>query len=248
MIKLVKCQGGPVQPLNEIERLKQEYKNRERRLVDSDVYSLFNQAHLFTIHQRQRALVNGLKKHRLTNLQDISIFEMGCGGAGVLTEYLNLGALPENLFGIDLIFDRLRHGHHILPGSGLANADGQTLPFPSQSFDLVLQSTALSSVLDEDIRRNISMEMLRVLKPTGVIISYDFWLNPRNPQTYGIRPSEIKRLFPECKYEFHKITLAPPLARKLAPFSWGLALLLERLYIFNTHYLVFIFPKRESSL
>jgi ubiquinone/menaquinone biosynthesis C-methylase UbiE len=237
-----------VQPSNEIERLKKEYRDWERRLVDSDVYSLFNPAHLFTIQQRQRVLVNALKKHKLANLQDLSIFEMGCGAGGVLTEYLNLGAMPEDLFGIDLIFDRLRHGHHILRSSGIANADGQTLPFPSQSFDLVLQSTALSSILDGDIRRNVSLEMLRVLKPTGVIISYDFWLNPTNPQTYGIRPSEIRRLFPKCEYEFHKITLAPPLARRLVPLSWELAVLLERLLVFNTHYMVLIFPKRESSL
>lgn len=237
-----------MQPSNEIERLKQEYKDRERRLVDSDIYSLFNQAHLFTIQQRQRALVHVLKKHKLIDLHNLSIFEMGCGSGGVLTEYLNLGALPENLFGIDLMFDRLRHGHHILPNSGVTNADGQSLPFPSGSFDLVVQSTALSSILDGEIRRNISIEMLRVLKPGGVIISYDFWLNPRNPQTSGIRPSEIRRLFPACEYEFHKITLAPPLARCLVPLSWQLALLLERFLVFNTHYMVLIVPKRESSL
>jgi ubiquinone/menaquinone biosynthesis C-methylase UbiE len=237
-----------MQPSNEIERLKEEYKDRERRLVDSDIYSLFNPAHLFTIQQRQRALVNALKNHKLVNLQDLSIFEMGCGGGGVLMEYLNLGALPEKLFGIDLMFDRLLHARHTLQGSGIANADGQCLPFPSQSFDLVIQSTALSSILDEGVRLAMSREMLRVLKPAGIIISYDFWLNPTNPQTHGIRPSEIRQLFPDCKYDFRKITLAPPLARRLVPLSWELAALLEGLHIFNTHYLTLIFPKSESSL
>ena len=83
--------------------------------------------------------------------------------------------------------------------------------------------------------------MLRVLrspdpasgKPGGMILWYDFWLNPINPQTRGIRPAEIKRLFPNCLYEFHRITLAPPIARKLAPISWGLCLFLESLKIFN---------------
>ena len=75
-----------------------------------------------------------------------------------------------------------------------------------------------------------------------MILSYDFWLNPTNPQTRGIRPAEIKQLFPNCHYEFHRITLAPPLARRLAPVSWGLCLFLESLKIFNTHYLVAIRP------
>ena len=108
--------------------------------------------------------------------------------------------------------------------------------------------TAISSILDPQIRRNICAELLRVLrspdpasgKPGGMILWYDFWLNPINPQTRGIRPAEIKRLFPNCSFEFHKITLAPPLARRVVPVSWILAYGLERLAIFNSHYLVAI--------
>jgi hypothetical protein len=54
-------------------------------------------------------------------------------------------------------------------------------------------------------------------------------------------------LFPNCTYEFHKITLAPPLARRIVPISWILALLLEKLKIFNTHYLVAIRPLTPVS-
>ena len=84
--------------------------------------------------------------------------------------------------------------------------------------------------------------MLRALRPGGLILSYDFWLNPTNKQTRGLRPKEIRRLFPNCACEFHKITLAPPIARRLAPLSWGLCYLLESLKIFNTHYLAAIRP------
>jgi hypothetical protein len=59
----------------------------------------------------------------------------------------------------------------------------------------------------------------------------------------GIRPAEIKLLFPNCTYEFHRNTLAPPITRKLAPISWSLCLFLESLKIFNTHYLVVIRPR-----
>ena len=75
-----------------------------------------------------------------------------------------------------------------------------------------------------------------------MILRYDFRLNPTNPQTRGTRPKEIKRLFPGCAFEFHKITLAPPLARRVVPVSWMLACGLERLTIFNSHYLVAIHP------
>jgi len=66
---------------------------------------------------------------------------------------------------------------------------------------------------------------------------YDFWLNPTNPQTRGIRPAEIRHLFPGCQIEFHRITLAPPIARRLVPISWQLSALLEKLLVFNSHYL-----------
>ena len=56
----------------------------------------------------------------------------------------------------------------------------------------------------------------------------------------GVGKQEIKKLFPNCKFEFHRITLAPPIARLLVPVSWILCELLEKLKIFNTHYLAVI--------
>jgi hypothetical protein len=47
-------------------------------------------------------------------------------------------------------------------------------------------------------------------------------------------------LFPNCHHEFHRITLAPPLARKLAGISWGLCVFLESLKFLNSHYLAAI--------
>jgi SAM-dependent methyltransferase len=183
-----------MKPLDDIARLRNEYEDRKHRLAESDIYSLFNRANLFILQQRQRAVLTLLKKNGITDLSNLLILEMGCGGGGVLTEYLGFGASPKNLYGVDLLFDRLLHAHHILPSSGFANADGQSLPYPSKTFDLVLQSTAISSILDPNIRRNICADMLRVLrspdpgsgKPGGLILWYDFWLNPTNPQTRGL--------------------------------------------------------------
>jgi ubiquinone/menaquinone biosynthesis C-methylase UbiE len=237
-----------VKQLDDIARLRNEYEDRKRRFAGSDLYSLFNRANLFIIQQRQREILAALKKNGITNLSSSLILEMGCGRGDVLAEYLGFGAHPKNLFGVDLLFDRLLSAHHMLAGSGFASADGQTLPFPSRTFDLALQSTAISSILDSELQKKICAEMLRVLKPNGIILWYDFWLNPTNPQTHGIRPVEIRNLFPDCTFEFHKITLAPPLARKIVPISWGLALFLEGLRVFNTHYLVLITPKSESNL
>jgi ubiquinone/menaquinone biosynthesis C-methylase UbiE len=171
------------------------------------------------------------------------ILEIGCGNGAVLNEYSFFGAASSRLFGIDLLSDRIQIAHADLPKLPLSCADAQYLPYRSNSFDLVLQYTVFSSILDMKVKMQIAQEILRVIrKPGGLILWYDFWINPTNPQTHGIRPAEIRALFPQCSFTFRKITLAPPISRLLAPGFWFFCLLLENLRILNTHYLVAICP------
>jgi len=225
---------------DEIKRLRTEYARREKGGLSKAKYSRFNPVQLFLLQSRERGLLHLLRKHGITDLSNLSICEIGCGSGGVLQEFLSFGGDPEKLFGIDLLYPRLTEAKYRLPRSGFVCADGQMLPFPSNSFDLVLQFTAFSSILSPQVKQTMAANILRVLKSRGILLWYDFWLNPTNPQTKGIPPKEISALFPHCVLEFHKITLAPPLARRIVPFSWPLAMMLESLKIFNSHYLVFI--------
>jgi SAM-dependent methyltransferase len=226
--------------ISDLSRLRVEYQDRERRLAGRDLYSSFNPANLFSVQQRARAVLHVLKGSGYTDLANLRMLEIGCGTGGVLTEFLGFGARPQNLYGLDLLEDRLTCAKERLPATHFLQGNGCQMPFPEGSFDLLLQYTAISSILDRDLRRQMCAEMLRVLKPGGLILSYDFWLNPTNRQTRGLRMSEIRSSFPGCNIDHRRITLAPPITRKLASYSWGLCLLLESLKIFNTHYLVAI--------
>jgi SAM-dependent methyltransferase len=228
--------------MSDLDRLRGEYAARARRVALGQRYSLFNQANLFAIQQRQRALANALQKEELIPLDGKAVLEVGCGSGGVLLELLSLGAKAACISGVDLLPDRLAVAQARLPGLALQNADGRHLPYLAQTFDLLLQFTVFSSILDSAIWQAMAQEMLRVLRPNGAIVWYDFWLNPTNPHTRSIRPSEICALFPGCRIRFARVTLAPPLARRLVPFSWTLALLLEKLRFLNTHYLAIIRP------
>ena len=79
-----------------------------------------------------------------------------------------LGHLPANLYGVDLLGNKLLDAHHILPGSSFVNADGQSLPFPSGSFDIVMQYTAISSILDPVLRfPHLHRYVARASNPAG---------------------------------------------------------------------------------
>ncbi len=230
----------------DLRRLRDEYEVRDSKPSLSDKYSLFNPSNLYILQQRLRSTLELLSSNNIKSLRDKRILEVGCGRGEVLFEYLWAGAEPAELHGTDLIQNRVRDAHTALPNSLLTCSDGQNLPYPQQTFDLVFQYTVFSSILDTQVRSNLAREMLRVLKPTGMLVWYDFWYNPTNPQTRGIRPEEIRSLFPGCRYKFKKITLAPPIARRVVPVSWGLAQFLEGLRFLNSHFLVSISPNSSQ--
>src|SRR5207245_4975939 len=98
--------------------------------------------------------------------------------------------------------------------------------------------TAFTSILDSRMKRTIASEMVRVLKPHGLILWYDYHVNnPRNPDVRGVKKQEIHQLFPGCRIALERITLAPPLVRLLAPYSWLACCLLEGIPFLCTHYL-----------
>jgi len=231
--------------MSEIERIKKAYEKRKEKQIDK-IYSPFNIASLFISHNREKELLRILKKFVGSKLSDKRILDVGCGSGGVLRDFIKYGAIPENLYGIDLLPDRIEIAKKLSPHINFYLGSATELPFEDEFFDIVMQFTVFTSILDYSMKQKIAQEMLRVLKPDGIIIWYDYWISkPTNPDVKGVGKREIKKLFPNCKFEFHRITLAPPIARLLVPVSWILCELLEKLKIFNTHYLAII--KKPSS-
>lgn len=227
---------------DDLERLRTEYARRQQAGAGPERYSLFHPGQLFMIQQRQRALLALLRREGYGSLANKRILEIGCGSGGVLREFLWYGASPTLLHGAELLEWRLAEAKAATPHLPLALADGQHLPYADASFDLVAQFTVFSSILDQQVKAAIAAEMRRVVKPNGLILWYDFWTNPLNPQTRGVRKAEIRTLFPHCQFHFKRITLASPLARWLGQYSWLACYLLESLHLLNTHYLVAIRP------
>lgn len=202
-------------------------------------YSWFNPSYVFMMQERERNMLVALEQHGFTCLNTTRILEIGCGTGYWLREFIKFGAEPQNITGIDLLPDRVDVAKQLCPerlqvecGSAIS------LGFPDGCFDLVLQSTVFSSVLEPSIREQMASEMLRLVNEHGAVLWYDFHVNnPKNRDVQGMNKREIHRLFPGCRIELRRITLAPPITRLLAPFSLSACSLLERLKVLNTHYL-----------
>lgn len=225
----------------DVERVKTAYSERTADQATLDrKYSTVSQSYLFAIHSRQRALARVLSDHGIVKFDGLRILEVGCGIGDGLPDFLFHGLNASQLHGSELIPGRVSVARGKYPHLPFTCADGRNLPYRDGTFDVVCQYTVLSSVLDDGIKAAIAKDMLRVTRKGGLVVWYDFWLNPVNPQTKGIRKGEIRRLFPECSIRFHKVTLAPPLTRMIVPVSRNFAGVLESLRVLNTHYMAAI--------
>jgi SAM-dependent methyltransferase len=216
-------------------RIRAAYAKRE----GDTRYSWFSPGQLFIMQQRERRLLNVLHRYGLTALESKTILEVGCGKGLWLTDFIKWGARPENVTGIDLLRDRLSRARRLCPPSvRLQCASAAQLPFSNERFDVVLQSTVFTSIIDPDLKRRVAAEMMRVVKFDGIILWYDYHVNnPWNRDVRGVRRGEIRRLFPGCRIELERITLLPPLTRLLAPYSFLACSLLEKISPLCTHYL-----------
>lgn len=164
--------------------------------------------------------------------------EIGFGKLGWLGELITWGVRELDIHGIELDPIRVSQAREALPSADLRVGDATELPWRKASFQLVIVSTVISSVLQWEVRRLIAAEAVRVLAPGGALLWYDFaYDNPRNKNVRKIDRRELRRLFPQLYGEVRSITLAPPLARIIAPRSWALAIALEAVPFLRTHLL-----------
>ncbi len=219
-------------------RIREAYARRERGSC-SGLFSLFNQGNLFMLQERERRTLSILAQAGLSSLGEVRILDVGCGDGFWIRDLIRWGADPGSITGVDLLASRVANARCLNPvGVTLQCRNATALEVPDESFDLIIQSTVFTSILSEEVRRRLALEMLRVLKPTGLILWYDFFVNnPWNADVRGVSRHEIQCLFEGCTVELSRITLAPPISRLVAPYSWWACQLLSVIPFLCTHYL-----------
>ena len=219
----------------ERERIQLEYHRRARE-INPDLYAAWQPASRFMLESRNRAGAAMLHAANVFPQPGDQCLEVGFGNIGWLTEMIGWGVSESDLHGIELNATRAGKAQQILPVADLRIGDAVELPWEGRTFQLAVASTLFTSVLDNDVRRLIADEIVRVLRPGGALLWYDFaYNNPRNPNVRGIGRAEIKQLFPALRGKIRTITLAPPLTRLIAPRWWALATFLESIPLLRTH-------------
>ncbi len=205
--------------MNEETNIRNKYA---RRPASDSRYSLLNPGHLFLTQDRERRVLDLLRTLDRP-LKDLRILEIGSGDGFWLREFVKWGAKPENVTGLELLPERVSTSRRLCAPLVLTlQGSGAAIPFPVDSFDIVLQSTVFTSIQDAELRSKVANEMTRVLRPDGFILWYDFFVNnPANPDVTAVGSKEIRSLFRGCRVDLKRITLAPPITRRLAPLSWA---------------------------
>lgn len=229
---------------SEVGRVREAYARRAERGLNAR-YVWFDPANLYLFQRRERALLETLRRHRLVPLAERRVLDIGCGDGSVLRDLVRYGASPRCLEGVDLLPERVERARELSPSMRFSLGDARALPYPGEAFDLALAFTLLSSVVDSGGRRRVAAEAMRVLRRGGVLLVYDFWVNPGNPDVRPLRAREIGELFAGHRVDLRRVSLAPPIARALAGWSWLACELLEKLPFLSTHYLAAIVKRSD---
>ena len=96
---------------------------------------------------------------RYATLEGRRILDVGCGLGTYVQAFRRFS---QDVYGIDIDADKLVEGSRELPNLSVASAEG--LPFPEDSFDVVLSHEVIEHVQDD--RRSIA-EAIRVLRGPG---------------------------------------------------------------------------------
>jgi SAM-dependent methyltransferase len=207
-----------------------------------DRYSLLRPEVWQMVHERQRAMLGLFARHGITDLSALRLLEVGCGQGGNLLELLRLGFSPDRLSGIELLPERIAQARACLPAAvALHEGDAVQAPIADASQDIVFVSTVFSSLLDDAFQQQLAAAMWRWVRPGGAVLWYDFTVdNPRNPDVRGVPLARLRALFPQGRIDRRRVTLAPPIARAVAPLHPSLYTLFNTLPALRTHVLAWI--------
>ncbi len=205
-------------------------------------YSMLNPDVWQGTQERQRAIIKILAKQAVQPLSDLSVLEVGAGSGGNLLELLRMGFSPEKILANELLPERISALRRNLPSAcRVLEGDATQLDIGMSGVDVVYQSTVFSSLLDENFQKKLADKMWEWVRPGGGVLWYDFiYNNPGNPDVRGVSVKQIRKLFPQADLMVKRVTLAPPISRRVCRLHPDLYHVLNAIVLLRTHVLCWI--------
>jgi SAM-dependent methyltransferase len=216
---------------HELERIRNEYdaRDREKRSWKADIYHPRHPLGHLQYQQRFDVLVDAFNTLDV-DLGDKRILDYGCGTGGWLRMLVELGADPTKLVGMDMSPVRLDEARRDNPAMAWKSVAGDVVDEPNSSFDIVMQSSVFSSILDEELSRRLAGELARVLKPGGLLLFCDLLISsPGRLTAYPLERVRAlfegwdlvyrRQVFPQYVRRFHRYQRLCSILARLTDFD-----------------------------
>ena len=224
--------------MDEMNRIREIYKARD----------LGGKRNLYAWHHPYEHYFNAMKQRMISaalhfayggSIAELEVLDVGCGTGDFLRTLISWGGDPENLVGTDFLPDGLEQARAMSP-AGIKWHLGEINYEIGGAFDLVSAHTVFSSILDNDVRKSLALDMWNKIKPNGWLMVFDFRYNtPYNDNVRKVSRKELNQLWPHSKEQFIQTgLLVPPLSRRIIKNNFWFAELLTVLFPFTrTHFI-----------
>lgn len=226
----------------EVDRIRARYARRAERALEGVGDGPLRSNMVRGRVEKERALAAAFRP--LAPLAHRRLLDVGCGEGYELLNFIIFGFWPEHLVGVELLPDAVATARKVVPPDvRIIEADAATVDFEPASFDVVYQSTVFTSILSDAYAASLAERLWSWVRPGGIVLWYDFiYDNPRNPDVRGYPLKKIRALFPQAAMRVQRLTLAPPIARRVPDALQGL---LGAVPLLRTHVLVSLEKNRD---
>jgi SAM-dependent methyltransferase len=229
--------------VEEIRRIEAAYSERDRTLEGTLKRDQRNRGNQWLKREHRGRLQDILEERFDRPLNECRVLDVGCGYGSLLGWFHQLGVPAQNLFGVDLLPNRIAAARADYPQFTFVHGNAESSELPAGSFDLISVFTVFSSILDRVMARNVAQRIAALLADDGAVVWYDMrYPNPWNRHMRAMTKRRIAELFPAFALELETITLLPPVARRLGRTTDVTYPLLASVRLLQGHYLGLLRP------
>lgn len=140
------------------------------------------------------------------NFENQNVLEFGCGPGGNL--YYLLSRKCKRIVGVDISENMINIAMKNLDNTSIEikKIDGIYLPFEDNTFDIVLTSTVLQHIVDNEYLEKVIKEICRVSKRTVIIFERTEKVEKIETSNYGRTPNHYMTVFEQNNFKLQSIS------------------------------------------